>query len=564
MKNKKRVKTCACRRSLVCVPTIIALSFGLLACGAERAGHQTSAHSETLNSAASVPEPVATRNPIIWADVPDVSVIRVGDTYYMSSTTMHMNPGLPIMKSRDLVNWTLLGYAYDTLVDNAQMNLEGGKNAYGKGSWASSLRYHDGQFCVSTFSATSGKTHVYRTDDIEGGNWQETAFEPDLHDHSLFFDDGRVFMVYGSNEIRLVELEADFSGIKTDGINQVIIADASKVAGDDILLPAEGSQLYKIGGHYYLMNITWPRHGMRTVVIHRADRLTGPYEGRVALQHQGIAQGGLIDTPEGDWYAMLFGDRGAVGRIPYLVPVTWKEGWPILGRDGLVPATLDVPLDGRPVENTNVAGMVASDEFDQRKLPLAWQWNHNPDREYWSLSDRPGYLRLTNGRVDTDFLQARNSLTQRTFGPESAAEVRLDLSAMHTGDVAGLALLQKHYGYVGAVREAGERFIVMVSAEGETPRELGRVRLQEDVVYLKAHADFRDLKDTAYFSYSTDGDAWLPIGKPMAMTYTLPHFMGYRFGLFSFATATPGGHADFDYFRLEKPVPYTRGPALPL
>ena len=546
MNKQQVVNTAMYSRSFFRGPLIIAALLSIAAWGADRAERLASAH-----------------NPIIWADVPDVSVIRVDDAYYMSSTTMHMNPGLPIMKSRDLVNWALLGYAYDTLVDNAPMNLDQGLNAYGKGSWASSLRHHDGRFYVSTFSATSGKTHLYTTDDIERGDWQETAFEPVLHDHSLFFEDGRIFMVYGSDEIRLVELKADLSGIKTDGINQVIITDASKVAGSDILLPAEGSQLYKIDGRYYLMNITWPRDGMRTVVIHRADRLTGPYEGRVALQYQGIAQGGLIDTPEGDWYAMLFGDRGAVGRIPYLVPVTWNDGWPVLGRDGTVPAAIDIASEGKPVGNTNVAGIVASDEFDQRKLSLVWQWNHNPDHDHWSLSDRLGYLRLTNGRVDTGLLQTRNTLTQRTFGPESTAELRLDLSAMRNGDVAGLALLQKHYGYVGVLREAGERFIVMVSAEGESARELGRAPLQEDVVYLKAHTDFRNLKDTAYFSYSVDGEAWHPIGAPLTMTYTLPHFMGYRFGLFGFATKTPGGHVDFDYFRLAKPSPYTRGPALP-
>src|SRR5690625_6166137 len=116
-------------------------------------------------------------NPILWADVPDPSVIRVGDTYYMSSTTMHMSPGLPIMKSTDLVNWELVSYAYDTLVDNDQMTLQDGQDAYGKGSWASSLRYHDGRFYVSTFSATSGRTHIYSTDDVESGDWDEVSFE---------------------------------------------------------------------------------------------------------------------------------------------------------------------------------------------------------------------------------------------------------------------------------------------------------------------------------------------------------------------------------------------------
>ena len=134
---------------------------------------------------------VAAQNPIIWADVPDVSVIRVDDTYYMSSTTMHMNPGVPIMRSKDLVNWTLVDYAYDRLVDNDAMNLKNGENAYGRGSWASSLRYHNEQFYVSTFSATSGKTHTYTTKKIGAGNWQEVNFSPDLHDLSLYFENGR-------------------------------------------------------------------------------------------------------------------------------------------------------------------------------------------------------------------------------------------------------------------------------------------------------------------------------------------------------------------------------------
>src|SRR5690606_32992957 len=172
-------------------------------------------------------------------------------------------------------------------------------------------------------------THIFKTRDIENGPWQETTFEPVLHDHSLFFEDDRVYMVYGSGDITLVELKSDLTGLKPDGVNKIIIANASAVAGENINLPAEGSQLHKINGKYYLFTITWPFDGMRTVLIHRADKLTGPYEGRVALQHEGIAQGGLVDTPEGDWYAMLFGDRGAVGRVPYLVPVTWKDGWPV-------------------------------------------------------------------------------------------------------------------------------------------------------------------------------------------------------------------------------------------
>lgn len=249
-------------------------------------------------------------NPILWADVPDLSVIRVGDTYYMSSTTMHMSPGLPIMKSPDLVNWELIGYACDTLADNDALTLRNGKNAYGAGSWASCLRYHDGVFYVSTFSSTTGKTHIYSTDNIESGPWREASFSPSLHDHSLFFDDdGRVYMLYGGGDVRLVELEPDLSGIKTDGVDQVIIPNASLVAGQNVGLPAEGNQLRKINGKYYHSMITWPRGGMRTQLIFRADKITGPDEGRVALAEAGIAQGGLIDTPDGKWFALIPGPR---------------------------------------------------------------------------------------------------------------------------------------------------------------------------------------------------------------------------------------------------------------
>jgi beta-xylosidase len=490
------------------------------------------------------------RNPIIWADVPDLAMIRVDDTYYMSSTTMHLSPGLPIMKSRDLVNWQLVGYAYDTLATNDALTLQNGRSAYGAGSWASSLRYHDGTFYVTTFSSTSGKTHVYRTRDIEKGPWTGNSFRPALHDHSLFFDDdGRVYMIHGSGDLRLVELKEDLSGIKQDGINQVVITNASAVAGPGIGLPAEGSQMRKIDGRYYLFNITWPKGGMRTVIVHRADRITGPYEGRIALQDRGVAQGGLIDTPQGGWFACLFRDSGAVGRIPYLVPVKWEDGWPVLGVDGKVPDALNLPAS-----KGLIPGIVASDEFNRAPgdpvLPLVWQWNHNPDNNLWSLTQRPGFLRLTTGRVDADFLSARNTLTQRTIGPECSGATAIDVTHMKDGDFGGLGLLQKQYGLVGVKRDGGTHFIVMISAQSASPVEVEKVPLTQKTVYLKAECDFKNRADTARFFYSLDGGSWTPIGGELKMVYTLPHFMGYRFALFNYATRTPGGFADFDCFRI--------------
>lgn len=489
-------------------------------------------------------------NPIIFADVPDMAMIRVGDTYYMSSTTMHMSPGLPIMKSKDLVNWQLVGYAYDTLASVDALNLTNGKNTYGRGSWASSLRYHNGTFYVTTFAQTTGKTYVYTTKDIDKGPWKETSFSPSYHDHSLFFDDdGRTYLIYGAGKLKLLELNADASGVKPGTTEQVLIENASTPSGTGGGLPAEGSQLFKVKGKYYLFNITWPKGGMRTVVIHRADKLTGPWEGRVGLQDLGVAQGGLIDTPDGNWFAYLFRDFGGVGRIPYLVPVTWEAGWPVLGVNGKVPETLALPAS-----KGLIPGIVNSDEFSRKKgeapLPLVWQWNHNPDNSLWSISDRKGYLRLKTGRIDTSFVQARNTLTQRTIGPESTGATALDVANLNDGDFAGLCLLQKNYGLVGVKRDKGQNAIVMVSASSGKAIEVQRVPLSQKTVYLKAECDFKDRKDTANFFYSLDNKTWTRIGEPLKMPYTLPHFMGYRFGLFNYATQQAGGYADFDYFRI--------------
>ena len=511
-------------RSLLLVPALLSCSMAI-----GTASAQTSA-------------PRA-RNPILWADVPDPSVIRVDSVYYLTSTTMHMNPGVPIMRSTNLVDWKTIGYAYGQMANADAMSMRNGQNAYGRGSWASSLRYHAGTFYVVTFSYTTGETYVFTTADIEKGPWRRASLSGLYHDQSLLFDDdGRVYLVYGAGDIRIIELTEDARAVKPGGVERVLIRNAGGIAGTSFNVPGEGSHIHKIDGRYYLFLIVWPRGGMRTELVYRADSLAGPWEGRIALADEGIAQGGLVDTPEGDWYALLFGDRGAVGRIPYLVPVTWADGWPVLGVDGEVPDTLDIQTDG-----TGVRGIVASDEFEGDDLSLAWQWNHNPANQLWSLAKRPGHLRLTTGRTDASLVDARNTLTQRSFGPESVASTALDVTGMKDGDVAGLGLLAEHWGFVGVKKEDGAAAIVMVNAN---QGEVARVPLDRAVVHLRTEADFRNQTDRAVFSYSLDGVRWLPIGDTLRMRYTLGHFMGYRFALFTYATRTPGGWADFDYLRL--------------
>ena len=439
------------------------------------------------------------QNPLIWADVPDIAIVRVGDTYYMSSTTMHMSPGLPIMKSKDLVNWELASYAYDTLGDNDALTLQNGKSAYGAGSWASSLRYHNGTFYVTTFSSTVGQNHMSTAPKISitarGKRFRSGLRCTIIRCFSMTM--GAFTWLNGGGNIRLTELNADLSGIKEGGFNDVIIPNASLVAGPNVGLNAEGSQLLKHDGKYYLFNITWPRGGMRTEIVHRADKITGPWEGRVVLKDQGVAQGSLIDTPQGNWFAYMFQDHGAVGRIPYLVPMKWEDGWPVIGVDGKVPETLDLPA------SQGLANLVASDEFtrrpNERALPLAWQWNHNPVNTLWSLQARPGFLRLTNGAPVGDFLQARNTLTQRTFGPQSSGVVALDVSNLKDGDFAGLSALQKKYGLVGVKRVGDQKSIIMVSAQSDTPVEVQNVPLNQNTVFLKIECDFTNKTDKATF-----------------------------------------------------------------
>ena len=274
-------------------------------------------------------------NPITWVDNPDPSIVRVDDAYYMVTTTMHFAPGVPVMKSTDLAQWRTVGYAYQTLIDNEKMNLtsyvsgdagtEG--HAYGKGSWASSIRYRDGYFYVLTPSYTTGKTHLYKTADVENGPWSEVTL-PFYHDPSLFFDDdGTAWVFYGSgDQISYVQLNDDASGVKAGGMSgKVGGVSVNQVTGTtSYYVQQEGSHMEKVNGEYYLFTISWPAGKSRSEIVYRSKNLLDGFSGRYFLSDNGVAQGGIFDTPEGKWYALLFRDSGPVGRIPYLVPTSWE------------------------------------------------------------------------------------------------------------------------------------------------------------------------------------------------------------------------------------------------
>lgn len=486
-------------------------------------------------------------NPVIWSDSPDPSIVRVKDNYYMVTTTMHYAPGVPIFKSTDLAQWRTIGYAYETLANNDNINLNGGKDAYGKGSWASSIRYRksDGFYYILTPSYTTNKTHLYKTKDIENGPWTETLL-PFYHDPSLFFDDdGTAWVFYGNSPVSYVQLNDDASGVKMGGKSgQVGGTNVEPVLGNNYIVKQEGSHMEKVNGEYYLFTISWPSGNCRTEVVYRSKNLLTGFTGRIFLQGNGVAQGGIFDTPDGKWYALLFRDSGPIGRLSHLVPMVWKNGWPEPeGGTKSAPATLDLPNEVEPGY-----GMVTSDDFDGDELPLEWQWNHNPDNSKWKLAD--GKLRITTGRVDSRITNVKNMLTQRTFGPKCVGRTLVDGANMKDGDVAGLAAWQDNKGMVALAKENGGYKVVMYSGTKDGEKREAAENLSGSKVYLRVDFDIPIDKGTASFYYSEDGKSWKKIGTNVSLSFDLHMFVGNRFGLFNWATKTAGGSVDFDWFKI--------------
>lgn len=515
-------------------------------------------------------------NPVIFADVPDIDIIRVDDAFYMVSTTMHLSPGCPVMRSYDLVNWEIVNYVFDTLEDMDNLALRNGENNYGKGQWATTLRYNDGVYYAGFTSFSTGRTYIYHTDDIVNGKWDRFVYDECFHDMSLLFDDdGKVYLVYGAGQIWCIELEKDLSAVKP-GTKRKLIEDAGLVKG----CLAEGSHVYKMNGYYYIFIITWPPHDRRTQLCYRSETLDGEWEMKVIIddnigfRNDGVAQGGIVDDKDGNWYCFVFQDHGAVGRAPVLSTMTWEDGWPVVGVDGKVPRTAKIPVAGHEKK-----GIVTSDEFinsqivrpyhnfadtpeeagendyNGSNLALEWQWNHNPDNRLWSLTEREGYLRLRTVNVCDTVANARNTISQRTFGPECGGYIKLDVSEMKDGDTAGLAAFAEKYGYVAVKIEDGKKYIVTVryndKDDVEQEFETERVEITENEVYLRVDCDYKNATDKAYFYYSLDGENWTKIGNTLKMNYYGLHFMGYRYAIFNFPTKQSGGYVDVDYFRVE-------------
>ncbi len=543
------------------------------------------------------------RNPVINADVPDISVCKVADNYYMISTTMHLMPGGPIMRSKDMVNWETIGYVFDRIDDGDRYDLIGNQTVYGQGQWASSIRYHMGKFYVwFTANGDPGKGFVFSADKPEGP-WQLEARPPHMHDASLFFDeDGRRYLFTGSGSCTAVELDENFQP-KEGGLRKKIIDGSTDPEEQGALL--EGSSVFKHNGKYYvcMISMKWGIEGRcRREVCYRADKIEGPYEKKVILEtpfesYGGVGQGCLVGDDQSDlgWKALIFQDRGGIGRVPCTLPVTWVAGWPMVGEfTGTINTAVadspgdnpsgDIRLDKRAYitpsdlgkSHPDVKGLIGSDEFDclpidpnggyhaRNGLNLYWQWNHNPIDEAWSLTERPGYMRLKTARVVDNLQLAPNTLTQRMAGPECSGEVRIDVAGMKDGDVCGLAAFNGDSGVLRIIKKGGKHYLQLAYEKSvfKQPRDIERVDVEiiEEVplkfsdkkernIHLRINGDFNPGRDMASFAYSLNGEDWTSIGHELPMRFDyMRHFMGTKFALFNYATKQTGGHVDFDWF----------------
>ncbi len=542
-----------CERLMTGIVAIMALTISQ-AVGQTIPENYTTLHTEPI------------KNPMLWADVPDPDVIRVGDTFYLVSTTMHLMPGAPVMASKDLKNWETVGYIFDKLTDSPKYDLQEG-TAYGRGQWATSLKYHNGRFYALLAPNEQGKmgdTYIFSAEKAEGP-WTIVSRMRHFHDCSLFFDDdGRVYVIYGTGE--LMELKPDLSDV-IEGTYMHIFQRESDEKG---LL--EGSRVIKHNGKYYLLMISHAYGpGMhRREVCYRADDIHGPYEKQVILESDFStfgyeAQGTIVDTQDGDWYGIIFQDRGGVGRVLTVMPCRWINGWPMLGdENGKVPLTV------RTLKTGETAGaIVKADDFSATKLGLHWQWNHNSVDNAWSLTERPGFLRLKTNRVVENIYLAPNTLTQRMEGPTCSGSICMDLSKMKDGDCAGLAAFNSDTGML-IVKKKGKKTVLEMQ---ETTVELSdrekavtkyeektieSVELKQNKIWLRIDGDFtpaqRGGRDAANFYYSLDGSDWTKIG---TTDYRLRFdwrrfFMGSKFGIFCYATKKAGGYVDVDEFSYSK------------
>jgi beta-xylosidase len=536
-------------------------------------------------------------NPLFYDEFSDPDILRVGDDYYLAGTTMHTVPGLVILHSKDLVNWENISYCFDRFdFDDDAFSLKNHKEIYGQGVWAPAIRYANGQFYV--FTNINGKgLQCYTSKDIHGP-WKHHNMQGRIYDLSVLFDDdGKIYAIHGYGEVKCTELKPDMSG-PIDETERTIIPEGNAVG--------EGHHMYKIGGMYYLISTDYRPNG-RTLCS-RSKSIWGPYETititadetfgyhaapltqvpqgeQYRIGHDGtkfgipevdkdatactnIHQGGIVEDQSGQWWALLMMDFHSIGRTVTLAPITWKDGWPMLGLEGNLGRAPRTWL--KPNINAGVqphAPYERSENFNGKTLGRVWQWNHNPDDNLWGLKN--GRLRLQSMPAE-QLMWARNTLTQRVIGPKSIVTVELFTKRMKDGDVAGLGNINVPCSWIGIVKDGKTLTLRCFEQATNDTIEVKSGEMKSEKLWLRMVGDYD--KDCAHYEYSFDGLQYQQLGRKMPLSYQLISFQGSRHALFAFNfKGKNGGYAEFDNFTVEEPqadrsgnIPYGKTLASPL
>jgi beta-xylosidase len=492
-------------------------------------------------------------NPIIWEDFADLDIFRVEDTFYYSASNMHYSPGAPILRSNNLVDWEMVGHSVPKLAFGSGYYLDGGQ-AYIQGTWASSLRY---RASTSTYywigCIDFSKTYIYTASAVDGTWTQAAVIDSCYYDVGLLVAaNDTMYAAYGNTNIYVSELSSD-------GLSEV----ASKVVYESDVGYIEGSRFYEKDGNFYIL-VVKPGSPSSEYVLKSTTGPWGPYTIQELFADAGNPvpgcgnphQGGIVDTPHGDWYFMAFVDAYPGGRIPVLAPLEWdSNGWPSVNLvDGSWSTTYDTP---KIAASTTTSSFLAdsTDNFSGPTLGPQWEWNHNPDNSKWSIDNG---LTLQAASVTNDLYSAKNTLTHRIRGPKSSATIQFSTSSIKAGGRAGLALLRDSSAWIGIVNIDGATHIgvttgLQMGSDWNTISigdEIASVGFSGDQVWLRATADIQPTIATGQFAYSLDGVTFTDLGGDYNLNATWEFFMGYRYGIFNFATVELEGSITVSQFVL--------------
>lgn len=513
------------------------------------------------------------RNPVLHADYSDPDVCAVGEDYFLTASSFNCTPGLPILHSKDLVNWKIVNYALKKVEPVEYYN----EPRHGKGVWAPSIRFHEGVFYIYWGDPDFGIFMVKTRDPY--GEWDAPvlvkAGKGMIDPCPLWDDDGRVYLAHAwagsrakfNSVLTVCEMNKEGTAVISD---PVLVFDGN----DGVNHTIEGAKFYKRNGFYYLFA---PAGGVVSgwQLVMRSKDVYGPYEARIVMAQgktdiNGPHQGGWVDTPAGESWFLHFQDKGAYGRVLHLNPMKWVNDWPVIGVDkdgdgcGDPVSRYRKPKTGKtyPIETP-----VESDEFDTRKLGLQWEWHANY-QDVFGFTTNMGYVRIYGHELSPhfkNFWEVPNLLMQKFPAEEFTATAKLKVSAKDDGQLSGLIIMGWDYSWIG-VEKQGEKFLLkqavckdaeqgnleqvstLAVLEPSRKFEAGLFPNYEREIYIRVHVD-----KGAYcrFSYSLDGKKFTEAGTLFKARQG--KWIGAKVGMFS---VTPHGKergwVDVDWFRVEK------------